>query len=98
MWCIVDAAQEVVMKMIDEGRSLRPLENVPTCITIVILSLSNRITAPVVTWVSMGLFTHSQREREVAGSRPGRGTIVGGVFRPAIGMVFSPEYAIYSKF
>jgi hypothetical protein len=42
MWCIVDAAQEVVMKMLDEGRSLRPLENVPTCITIVILSLSNR--------------------------------------------------------
>ncbi len=42
MWCIVDAAQEVVMKMLDEGRSLRPLENVPTCITIAILSLSNR--------------------------------------------------------
>ncbi len=29
----------------------------------------------------MGLFIHSQREREVAGSRPGCGTIVGGVFR-----------------
>jgi hypothetical protein len=41
MWCIVYAAPEVVMKMIDEGRSLRPLQNVPICITIVILSLSN---------------------------------------------------------
>jgi hypothetical protein len=39
----------------------------------------------------MGLLSHDQREREVGGSIPGRGTIVGGVFRPAIGMAFYPS-------
>jgi hypothetical protein len=46
---------------------------------------------------SVGLFT--RREQEVAGSPLGRGTIVGSFsFSQATGKVFSPEYAIYSKF